>query len=50
MIYFKFSNELQEESSECGRRATLALAFKLMLSGRPELLIQALSLVSPTTR
>ncbi|XP_063697314.1 ankyrin repeat and BTB/POZ domain-containing protein 2 [Culicoides brevitarsis] len=39
-----------EESSECGKRATLALAFKLMLSGRPELLIQALSIVPPTTR
>lgn len=39
-----------EESSECGRRATTALAFKLMLSGRPELLIQALSIVPPTTR
>uniref|UniRef100_A0A182LZN9 BTB domain-containing protein n=1 Tax=Anopheles culicifacies TaxID=139723 RepID=A0A182LZN9_9DIPT len=41
---------LQEDSSECGRRATYALAFRLMLTGRPELLIQALSLVPPTTR
>uniref|UniRef100_A0A182JVR4 BTB domain-containing protein n=1 Tax=Anopheles christyi TaxID=43041 RepID=A0A182JVR4_9DIPT len=39
-----------EDSSECGRRATYALAFRLMLTGRPELLIQALSLVPPTTR
>ena len=39
-----------EDSSECGRRATLALAFRLMLTGRPELLIQSLSLVPPTTR
>ncbi|EAA00055.5 AGAP011728-PA, partial [Anopheles gambiae str. PEST] len=38
------------DSSECGRRATYALAFRLMLTGRPELLIQALSLVPPTTR
>ncbi|XP_065079465.1 uncharacterized protein LOC135702370 isoform X4 [Ochlerotatus camptorhynchus] len=39
-----------EDSSECGRRATYALAFRLMLTGRAELLIQALSLVPPTTR
>ncbi|XP_055528311.1 ankyrin repeat and BTB/POZ domain-containing protein 2 isoform X2 [Wyeomyia smithii] len=39
-----------EDSSECGRRATYALAFRLMLTGRGELLIQALSLVPPTTR
>ncbi|XP_058457943.1 uncharacterized protein LOC131434802 isoform X1 [Malaya genurostris] len=39
-----------EDSSECGRRATYALAFRLMLTGRAELLIQALSLVPATTR
>ncbi|XP_038110424.1 uncharacterized protein LOC6032411 isoform X1 [Culex quinquefasciatus] len=39
-----------EDSSECGRRATYALAFRLMLTGRAELLIQALSLIPPTTR
>ncbi|XP_055594573.1 ankyrin repeat and BTB/POZ domain-containing protein 2 isoform X2 [Uranotaenia lowii] len=39
-----------EDSSECGKRATYALAFRLMLTGRAELLIQALSLVPPTTR
>lgn len=35
---------------ECGRRATIELAFRLMLSGVPELLVQAMSLVPPTTR
>jgi hypothetical protein len=35
---------------ESGRRATIELAFRLMLSGIPELLVQAMSLVSPTTR
>lgn len=47
-MLFNFS--FKEDSSECGKRATIALAFKLMLSGRPELLIQALSLVPTNTR
>lgn len=45
-----FIFHLKEDSSECGKRATLALAFKLMLSGRSELLIQALSILPTTTR
>lgn len=39
-----------EDCNEYGRRATLALAFRLMLAGRPELLLQASSLLPPTTR
>jgi ankyrin repeat/BTB/POZ domain-containing protein 2 len=39
-----------EDYAECGKRATIELAFRLMLSGVPELLTQAMSLVSPTTR
>ena len=39
-----------DDINEYGRRATLALAFRLMLSGRPELLMQANSLLPPTTR
>lgn len=35
---------------ESGRRATIELAFRLMLSGIPELLVQSMSVVSPTTR
>ncbi|XP_037025551.1 ankyrin repeat and BTB/POZ domain-containing protein 2 isoform X2 [Bradysia coprophila] len=39
-----------DECNEYGRRATLALAFRLMLAGRTELLLQANSLLPPTTR
>lgn len=39
-----------EDINEYGRRATLSLAFRLMLSGRPELLMQANTLLPPTTR
>lgn len=35
---------------ECGRRASLSLAFRLMLTGRSELLHQANSMLPPTTR
>lgn len=35
---------------ESGRRSTIELGFRLMLTGIPELMIQAMSLVSPTTR
>lgn len=39
-----------DDIHEYGRRATLALAFRLMLSGRPELMMQASSLLPPATR
>lgn len=39
-----------DDIAESGRRATVELAFRLMLSGLPELLTQAMSIVSPTTR
>lgn len=39
-----------DDGNEYGRRATLALAFRLMLAARPELLIQANTLLPPTTR
>lgn len=39
-----------EDSTELGKRATIALAFKLMLSGRAELLAQASNLLPPSTR
>lgn len=39
-----------DDIAEYGRRATLALAFKLMTSGRAELLLQASSLLPPTSR
>ena len=39
-----------DEYIESGRRATIDLGFRLMLSGIPELLVQAMSLVPPTTR
>lgn len=39
-----------EESLECGRRSTLNLAFRLVMTGRPELILQANSLLPPTTR
>lgn len=41
---------VQEESAECGRRATLNLAFRLVMTGRPELVLQANSLLPATTR
>lgn len=43
------SNSTGEEI-ETGRRATIELGFRLMLTGIPELLTQAMSLVPPTTR
>lgn len=39
-----------DDINEYGRRATLALSFRLMMSGRPELLMQAATLLPPTTR
>lgn len=44
------SSNVGDDYVESGRRATIELAFRLMLSGIPELLIQAMSIVSPTTR
>ena len=41
---------INEDTSEFGKRATIALAFKLMLTGRAELLAQASNLLPPTTR
>lgn len=38
------------DDSEYGRRATIAFAFRLMLTGRPELLKQASVLLPPITR
>jgi ankyrin repeat and BTB/POZ domain-containing protein 2 len=35
---------------ESARRATIELSFRLMLTGIPELLVQAMSLAPPTTR
>lgn len=43
-------SSIQDDIHEYGRRATLALAFRLMLSGRPELMMQASSLLPPATR
>uniref|UniRef100_A0A1I8NA82 BTB domain-containing protein n=2 Tax=Musca domestica TaxID=7370 RepID=A0A1I8NA82_MUSDO len=39
-----------EDSTDLGKRATIALAFKLMLTGRAELLAQASNLLPVTTR
>lgn len=39
-----------DDIHEYGRRATIALAFRLMMSGRPELMMQASSLLPPATR
>ncbi|XP_017072478.2 ankyrin repeat and BTB/POZ domain-containing protein 2 isoform X2 [Drosophila eugracilis] len=39
-----------EDTSELGRRATIGVAFKLLLTGRAELLAQAAQLLPPTTR
>lgn len=38
------------DDNEYARRATIALAFRLMLTGRPELLIQAGTLLPTATR
>lgn len=38
------------DDNEFGRRATIALAFRLMLTGRPELLIQAGTILPTSTR
>lgn len=40
----------QEDPNECGRRATLALAFRLIMTGRPELFLQASSLLPSSSR
>lgn len=39
-----------DETKEDGKRATIDLAFRMMLTGIPDLLTQSMSLVSPTTR
>jgi ankyrin repeat/BTB/POZ domain-containing protein 2 len=39
-----------DEYIESGRRATIELSFRLMLTGIPELQVQAMSLAPPTTR
>ncbi|GAB0098672.1 ankyrin repeat and BTB/POZ domain-containing protein 2 [Sergentomyia squamirostris] len=39
-----------EDPNECGRRATLALAFRLIMTGRPELFLQASSLLPSSSR
>jgi ankyrin repeat/BTB/POZ domain-containing protein 2 len=44
------SNGTSDEYIESGRRATIELAFRLMLTGIPELLVQAMSIAPPTTR
>ncbi|XP_055901902.1 ankyrin repeat and BTB/POZ domain-containing protein 2 isoform X2 [Eupeodes corollae] len=44
------SGSSSEDTTDLGRRATLALAFKLMLTGRADLLAQASTLLPPTTR
>lgn len=44
------SSSGSDETLESGKRATIDLAFKMLLTGIPELLVQAMSLVSPTTR
>lgn len=43
-------SSIGEDTSELGRRATLGVAFKLLLTGRAELLAQAAQLLPPTTR
>lgn len=43
-------SSIAEDTTELGKRATVALAFKLMLTGRAELLAQASNLLPPTTR
>jgi ankyrin repeat/BTB/POZ domain-containing protein 2 len=44
------NSNVGDDYVESGRRATIELAFRLLLSGIPELLVQAMSIVSPTTR
>lgn len=44
------SNGTSDDYIESGRRATVELSFRLMLTGIPELLVQAMSLAPPTTR
>lgn len=44
------SNGTADDHIERGRRATIELSFRLMLTGIPELLVQAMSLAPPTTR
>ncbi|EDW72674.2 uncharacterized protein Dwil_GK17055 [Drosophila willistoni] len=44
------SMSIAEDTSEWGRRATIGVAFKLLLTGRAELLAQAAQLLPPTTR
>ncbi|XP_061396263.1 ankyrin repeat and BTB/POZ domain-containing protein 2 [Musca vetustissima] len=43
-------SSLCEDTTDLGKRATIALAFKLMLTGRAELLAQASNLLPVTTR
>ncbi|EDV96630.1 GH16366 [Drosophila grimshawi] len=43
-------SSIGEDTSELGRRATVGVAFKLLLTGRAELLAQAAQLLPPTTR
>lgn len=49
LLYKIISNQIVDDN-EHGRRATIALAFRLMLTGRRELLIQASSLLPPASR
>ncbi|XP_037934171.1 ankyrin repeat and BTB/POZ domain-containing protein 2-like [Teleopsis dalmanni] len=44
------ATSLSEDTAELGKRATITLAFKLMLTGRAELLAQASNLLPPSTR
>ncbi|XP_067648265.1 ankyrin repeat and BTB/POZ domain-containing protein 2 isoform X2 [Eurosta solidaginis] len=44
------ASSINEDTTEFGKRATITLAFKLMLTGRAELLSQAANLLPPTTR
>ncbi|XP_053954339.1 ankyrin repeat and BTB/POZ domain-containing protein 2 isoform X2 [Anastrepha ludens] len=44
------ASSISEDTTELGKRATITLAFKLMLTGRAELLAQAANLLPPTTR
>ncbi|XP_012159934.1 ankyrin repeat and BTB/POZ domain-containing protein 2 isoform X1 [Ceratitis capitata] len=44
------ASSINEDTTELGKRATTTLAFKLMLTGRAELLAQAANLLPPTTR
>ncbi|XP_054084439.1 ankyrin repeat and BTB/POZ domain-containing protein 2 isoform X1 [Zeugodacus cucurbitae] len=44
------ASSISEDTTELGKRATIMLAFKLMLTGRAELMAQAANLLPPTTR